>query len=50
VTSLDYAEPAERMYRRLRTHPWLADAALALLLMAVSAVLTPGLSTRPGGR
>jgi hypothetical protein len=36
VISLDYAEPVERKYRRLRTHPWLADAAMALLLLSVS--------------
>ena len=33
MTSLDHAEPAEQVYRRLRAHPWLADAALALLLL-----------------
>jgi signal transduction histidine kinase len=36
VISLDYAEPMERVYRRLRTHPWLGDATLALLLLSVS--------------
>ena len=34
--SLDYAEPAEQVHRRLRGHPWLADAALALVLLGIS--------------
>jgi signal transduction histidine kinase len=37
VTSVDYHEPVEPVYRRLRAHPWLADAALAVLLFAGSA-------------
>ena len=36
MTSLDYAEPAEQVYRRLRARPWLADAVLALALLGVS--------------
>ena len=36
MTSLEYAEPVEHVYRRLRAHPGLADAALALLLLGVS--------------
>jgi hypothetical protein len=39
VNSPDYTEPAKQvyLYRRLRGHPWLADAAPALLLFGGSA-------------
>jgi signal transduction histidine kinase len=37
VTSLDYAEPVERVYPWLRVRPWLADAVLAVVLVASSA-------------
>jgi signal transduction histidine kinase len=36
MTSLGYPEPVERVFRRLRLRPWLADMAVAVLLLAGS--------------